>query len=579
VQPSGLARHGASLTALAPLAWALAAVALARSRLADSLVPALGVLRGPLGATLFALAVTMVLARLLRRRGGLRAASPGVWLLSVGAFSLLAGVGIHYVGGVPASGDEPHYLLMAQSLWRERDLDLLDNLARGDYHEYVPGQLSPHWGAPRADGRPFPAHSPGLPVLLAPAYALGGRRACVLLLAALATLLGLEVRALARLLLGGARSALLAWTAALGPPVFFYAFHVYTEVPSALALVFALRTLLSSPQVAGAIAAAVATAVLPWLHLKMAPAAAALAIVAATRLRGRALLAFACVATAAAAGFLAYQQSIYGSASPLSTYGGGVPPDNLASPLRAAAGLLLDRSFGLLPHAPIYLLALSGFPALAARRLGRKEALAVVVVVTGVLLPILTWRMWWGGQCPPGRFLVPLVPFLALAVAARGDGAVRGLDRWRWTLLGMGLALALFMAAQPANLLMLNRGGRGTRVWAALSGDVPVGRYLPSLVVGDSAELRVAAVWGAAIALLLSLDRAARRSARVDGWFRGLGLPLVLALAVGLLIDRWARPGEGVFSKRVAAPMAADVAAPELRKLGIAISEFPPSRE
>jgi hypothetical protein len=432
---------------------------------------------------------------------------------------------------------------MAQSLWRERDLDLLDNVSRGDYHEYFPGELSPHWGAPRADGRPFPAHSPGLPALLAPAYALGGRRACVLLLAGLASLLCLEARALARRLLGDARSALLAWAATLGPPAFFYAFHVYTEGPSALALAFSLRTLLSSPPVAGAVAAAAAAAALPWLHLKMVPAAVALGLVAAARLRGRTLLAFASVAIAAGAAFLLYQQSVYGRASPLSTYGGGVPPDNVATPLRAAAGLLLDRSFGLLPYAPLFLLALSGLPVLASRKLGRREGLAILVVAAAVLLPVVSWRMWWGGQCPPARFLVPLVPFLALAVAARGNGPPLGLFRWRWTLLGLGLALALFMAAQPANLLTLNRGGRATRVWAALSGDVPVGRYLPSLVVGDDAELRVAAVWGAAIALLLLLDGAARRSARVDGWFRGLGLPLVLALAIGLLIDRWARPG------------------------------------
>lgn len=534
------------MAAAAPLAWALAAVALARSGLADPLVPALGVLRGPLGWALLALAGVMALVRAWESRAGIPAPLPAALPLSLGAFALLASVGIHYAEGLPASGDEPHYLLMAQSLWREGDLDLVDNLARGDYRGYFPGELTPHWGAPRADGRRFPAHSPGLPALLAPVYALGGRRACVLFLAGLASLLCLEVRALARRLFGNARSALLAWVATLGPPVFFYAFHVYTELPSALALTFSLRILLSSPQVPGAIAAAAAAAALPWLHVKMAPAAAALGLVAAARLRGRPLLAFACVAAAAAAGFLAFQLSVYGRASLLSSYGGGVPPDNVASPLRAVAGLLLDRSFGLLPHAPIYLLAISGFPVLASGKLGRREGLAILLVAAAVLLPVLSWRMWWGGQCPPARFLVPLAPILALAVAARGDVPPLGLDRWRWTLLGLGLGLALFMAAQPAERLMLNRGGRATRVWAALSGDVPVGRYLPSLVIGDDAERRVATVWGGAIALLLALDRVARRSARVDGWFRGLGLPLVLAMAIGVLIDRWARLGDGL---------------------------------
>ena len=74
-----------------------------------------------------------------------------------------------------ATGDEPHYLLMAQSLWREGDLDLRDNFERRDYLEYTPGPVTTHYGTPRRDGRPFPAHSPGLPFALAPLYAIGGR--------------------------------------------------------------------------------------------------------------------------------------------------------------------------------------------------------------------------------------------------------------------------------------------------------------------------------------------------------------------------------------------------------------------
>jgi hypothetical protein len=150
--------------------------------------------------------------------------------------------------------------------------------------------------------------------------------------------------------------------------------------------------------------------------------------------------------------------------------------------------------------------------------------------------------MWWGGQCPPGRFLVPLVPLLGVAIAALARGPRRGLARWRWTLVGLGTVLALFMAAQPGERLMLNRGSRATRVWAALSGDTLVERYLPSLVLDTEPEQRVALLWAGAIALLLGLHALARRRARVDeALFRGLGLPLVLLLTVGILVDRWAR--------------------------------------
>src|SRR5262249_29168582 len=164
-------------------------------------------------------------------------------LLAVG-FVVLAAVGVAYTSRLRVSGDEPHYLIMAQSLWREGDLDLTDNYAREDFHEYTPGPVRPHYGAPRRDGRPFPAHSPGLPFVLAPVYAAAGRAGCVILLAVMASAVALTTRSLALRHTGSGEAALVAWAAAIGPPAFFYAFHIYTEVPSALCVALALLLLL-----------------------------------------------------------------------------------------------------------------------------------------------------------------------------------------------------------------------------------------------------------------------------------------------------------------------------------------------
>jgi hypothetical protein len=160
-----------------------------------------------------------------------------------------------------------------------------------------------------------------------------------------------------------------------------------------------------------------------------------------------------------------------------------------------------------------------------------------------VLAPVLTWRMWWGGQCPPARFLVPLVPCLAVALAARLAEDSRGLARWRWPLLGAGYALAFYMVAEPGRLLLLNRGSRPTRLWAALGGEGAIGRYLPGLTDVDGAEVRVAGIWVIALLVLFVLDGLAEDNDRMDRLFRGLGLPIVIWLAIGLAVDKWARPG------------------------------------
>ncbi len=167
----------------------------------------------------------------------------------------------------------------------------------------------------------------------------------------------------------------------------------------------------------------------------------------------------------------------------------------------------------------------------------------LVLVGLAAAAPLVTWRMWWGGQCPPARFLVPLVPLLAVVMALRMRGAPRGLARWRAALLAGGIGLSLFAVLQPDAMLLVNRRDRPTRLWDALSpeGGAQVGRYLPSLVSDEPAEGRVALVWAAALALLLALDRLAERRDGVDRLFRGLGLPLALLLAISVLVDRWAR--------------------------------------
>ena len=526
-----------------PLLWALALLALSRSGTATSLVPALLLLRGPLALVLVALAAGMALARAGQREPG-PLPDPGPGRLFLASALVFMSVGLWYASRKSVSGDEPHYLVMARSLWREGDLDLRDNYEREDWKVDTPGPIRPHYGFPRQDGRPFPAHSPGLPLLLALPDAAFGRRGCVVVLALLAAWLVVEVRALALRATGDASAAAFAGGIAAGPPVVAYAFHLYTEVPSALAVVLGLRLLQREASVPRAFLAALAASALPWLHVKMALAAVALGLVGLVLLRGRARAVFVATATVMAAAYSAYCLHVFGQATPLAIYGGGLPPDASGSPLSTAFGLLLDRSFGLLPFAPVFLLSLAGVPFLA--RLDRLRVASVWPVLLlglAVLIPVLPWRMWWGGQCPPARFLVPLVPVLAVAIAMRVRGPIRGLARWRTALLAIGASLLLFAIYDPGRRLLLSRANIAPRLWEALAGDASPAPYLPSLTRPDPAEWRVAALWVAVIITLLILDGLARTREGVDRLFRGLGLPLALLLALGLGVDHWARQG------------------------------------
>ena len=284
----------------------------------------------------------------------------------------------------------------------------------------------------------------------------------------------------------------------------------------------------------------------------MTLAAAALGAFAVVRLRGRSRLVFLVTAAAMAAAYAGYQYSVFGTLSPFARYAGAMPPAMARStPLRTLIGLFVDGAYGLLPYAPVFVLALAGLPLLLRR--GGRERWALLLVGLGVLLPVLGWRNWWGFS-PPARFTIPLVPVLAVAIAA----PPRGGSRPRARSLALG---ARGGGARPGALHVRGAPGdaHGERPRRPAPGarprrrrDVSLSRYLPYLSsrAGSAAppwepppsEARVTAVWVAALVAVLLLDRLAWSRDRVDRWFRGLALPILLFLAVSVAVDRWARP-------------------------------------
>jgi len=426
---------------------------------------------------------------------------------------LFTALAAQFVPRMEASGDEPHYLLMAKSLWLEHDLDLRDNYAREDWREFRSGPTEPHYAAPRKDGRPFPGHAPGLPFLLSPIYAMGGRLAC-------AVFLGLLVAAVGALAFGIAReeglppgAGLLAGLLAAGPPLAAFALHVYTEAAATAAL-FAAYALLRFGRGAwpSGLAAAFAC-LLPFLHPRMALVSIAIAFVALVYRKQGSFRAFALTSAVGLVIYDAFWTSVYGVPTSLGAYG-GVPEDAAFNPLSAGIGLLIDRAYGLLPYAP-------AFAALLFLASPRPKTLdgpgawrAEVALVLAILLPALVWRMWWGGQSPPARLIAPLTPFLALWIARVYDAARAPARRVILASLAWSWALFLFAALQPQRLLFINRRVRPTRMWEALWPGGPLDAALPDMARPLASDWLIAAVWGVALLAAAFVSARAQKKAR-----------------------------------------------------------------
>jgi hypothetical protein len=166
---------------------------------------------------------------------------------------------------------------------------------------------------------------------------------------------------------------------------------------------------------------------LPWLGVKYAPVAAAVALVACWRLaragQGRRALALAGSLAAAGVAFLVLHRWWYGGWTPyaagdhfvqgeLSVV--GTEPDYLGRS-RRLVGLLVDRGFGLAAWQPAWLLAVPAVAALARRRPAGWAALAGPLAAGWLVATFvaLTMQGWWFG----GRQVVVVLPLAALAVA------------------------------------------------------------------------------------------------------------------------------------------------------------------
>ena len=71
-------------------------------------------------------------------------------------------------------GDEPHYLMVADSLLRDFDLALEKDYAERRYASFHDGVLEPHYRVRGKGGEVYSLHAVGLSVLILPAWALAG---------------------------------------------------------------------------------------------------------------------------------------------------------------------------------------------------------------------------------------------------------------------------------------------------------------------------------------------------------------------------------------------------------------------
>ena len=426
------------------------------------------------------------------------------------------------------AGDEPHYLVIADSLRYDGDIKIENNHRARHYLEYFPGEMKPDYLRRGANGEIYSIHAPGLPALILPAYALFGYRGAVVFLALLSAVASALAWRLCFSLTERAGAAWFGWAAASLPvPVLFHASSIYPDGAGAILVLTGAAALIHADRltIPRALMHGAALALLPWLHTRFVLLAAALALCVLARLAtaarasmpvmaaaassptaspatassaahasasGRAAAvgaAFLAVPAVSAIAWFSFFYVVYGTPDPSAPYG-TYTQSALAHVVPGLTGLLFDQQFGLISNAPIYLASVCGLGWLifrnprvwAAETSSRRFALEVLCVIVPYTIAVAMYRMWWGGWSAPARFLTPALPLLAL-IAAITFAAARSLTA-RVSIV-LSLATSMWLSA----IMLIARHGRfayndrdGYALWADWANPtVDLASALPSL--------------------------------------------------------------------------------------------------
>jgi hypothetical protein len=387
----------------------------------------------------------------------------GVAARALAAVALVAYLALlpYHEASVVMTSDEPHYLLISQSLVLDGDLDLRNDYEGDRYLAFYPERLPDVHGFERGDAI-WSVRDLGLPVLAAGPLAAAGRLGVLALMCLVGAALVHQLFLLLRELRFEPRVALLAAAATgLTHPLLTYTTQVYPELLAALTLTSAARLLRLDAGPRQLAAASALLGLLAWLStralLLVAGAGLVLAFIAVLpalrRAAGRWRLdARAAMPRIAAAGLpfaalfalLCYANwSMWGTFAPGAGYRAMFPEYFLMvwTPHVGATGMLFDRVFGLIPRAPLYLLAFLGAAAVWSRLRAGSPQVAALLVGWAVSFAYLANIVFWhqdGG--PSSRYLVASTPFLVVAVAG-GFEIVERSRAWRGALRGAATVL------------------------------------------------------------------------------------------------------------------------------------------
>src|SRR6185295_12509523 len=190
------------------------------------------------------------------------------------------------------------------------------------------------------------------------------------------------------------------------------------------------------------------------------------------------------------------------------------------APQVGTLGLLFDRTFGLIPRAPVYLIAALGVVPLRTRG----PSVLLVALLLGWLAAfifIASIAYWWADGAPPSRYILAGLPFFAVLLAG-GLERLESLRPVAWRVLAAGLAaFSLFIAYVYAvlpnigydlavDIRLTERDGQLFEFVGRIVRPDPATAF-PSIVRATPLDLALGVLWMLLVLALIFSARSRRR--------------------------------------------------------------------
>lgn len=333
---------------------------------------------------------------------------------------------IIYARVIP-TGDQPHYLIITQTIIKYHSLNVLLDYNNQDYKSFYPTIID-HHVITNIKGDTLSTHGIGGPVIWLIPFILFNKFGAMLAMSIVAILIVYNIYLF--LIENGISkyySLLTTLIISISSPIYLYSHLLFIETFGALAGIYGIRKCLSNTTLTKKelITLGFVLSNTIWFHIRFIEISIPLIFLILFKLYKNSkfknlnqyiyfilpiLLSFGL--------FEFYTYFIWGTWNP--TFYVRQEPNNFLpgtfSFVYGFIGILFDKNAGLLTNFPIYLLFLVGFILTIKNKL-YKINITIIIISIIYLFTISRYKFWSGGWSPPARYIFAIIPMFTYYIA------------------------------------------------------------------------------------------------------------------------------------------------------------------